>query len=186
MVRVICEGKSDVKQIKSILTFLKIDFKERHFIFTNGKSFIVDSTTPAYQTLLEHIANGFVQKILFVVDVDNVENDQSLSGKGNTLSKIQTLQKDLNIEAMSDYYLACDPQTQTGYFESLLLSTVDKEVIKCYEAFRTCSALNSKALDKNILTELHNLTKPEKPYDFNHQNFNELKQKLTNLFKGTE
>jgi hypothetical protein len=43
--------------------------------------------------------------------------------------------------------------------------------------------LNSKAVDKNILTELHNLTKPEKPYAFEHQNFNELKQKLKNLFK---
>ena len=183
MVRVICEGKSDVKQIKSILTFLKIDFKEHHFIFTNGKSFLVDSTIPAYKTLLEHIENGFIQKILFVVDVDNIENDQALSGKENTISKIKTLQKNLKIETMSDYYLACNPQTQKGYFESLLLSTVDKEVIKCYEAFRTCSELNSKAVDKNILTELHNLTKPEKPFDFNHKNFNELKQKLKNLFK---
>ena len=183
MVRVICEGKSDVKQIKSILTFLKINFKEYNFIFTNGKSFLVDSTTPTYKTLLEHIVNGFVQKILFVVDVDNVENDQSLSGKENTLSKIKNLQKDLNIEAISDYYLACDPQTKKGYFESLLLSTVDKEVIKCYEGFRTCSKLNSKAVDKNILTELHNLTKPEKPYDFEHPNFYELKEKLKNLFK---
>ncbi len=184
MVRVICEGKADVKQIKSILTFLKIDFKEHHFIFTNGKSFLVDSTTPTYKTLLEHISNGFVQKILFVVDVDNVENDQSLCGMENTISKIEALQEALKIKSMSDYYLACDPQTQTGYFESLLLSTVDKKVIQCYENFRECSALNSKALDKNILTELHNLTKPEKPYDFEHENFNELKEKLKKTIQG--
>jgi len=183
MVRVICEGKSDVKQIKSLLKFLDIDFQEQNFIFTNGKSFLLDNTIPKYKILLEHIENGFVQKVLFIVDVDNVENDVLLCGMENTVSKIEALQKDLNIENISDYFLACDPKTQKGYFESLLLSTVDDKVKACYEDFRTCSALNSKAVDKNILTELHNLTKPEKPYDFEHENFNELKQKLKNLFK---
>jgi hypothetical protein len=183
MVRVVCEGKSDIKQIKSILKFLNIEFKEEHFIFTNGKSFLLNKSTPKYKTLLEHIENGFIQKILFIVDVDNVENDQALCGMENTVSKIEVLQKELNIENISDYYLACDPVTKKGYFESLLLSTVDKEVIKCYEDFRTCSALNSKAVDKNILTELHNLTKPEKPYAFEHPNFKNLKEKLEKLYE---
>jgi len=184
MVRVICEGKSDVKQIKSILRFLDITFQEHHFIFTNGKSFLLDSSITKYKTLLEHIDNGFVQKILFIVDVDDVENDHSLCGMENTITKIEALQLDLGVKEISDYFLACDPISKKGYFESLLLSTVDKEVIKCYEEFRTCSALNSKAVDKNILTELHNLTKPEKPYDFNHKNFKEIKDKLIDLFKG--
>jgi len=118
--------------------------------------------------------------------VDNVENDASLCGLENTITKIKLLQKDLNIEKISDYFLACDPISKKGYFESLLLSTVEKEVKKCYEDFRTCSALNSKAVDKNILTELHNLTKPEKPYDFNHPNFKDIKDKLIDLFKGIE
>ena len=183
MVRVVCEGKSDVKQIKSILKFLDIDFQEQNFMFTNGKSFLLDTTIPKYKTLLEHIGNGFVKKILFILDVDNVENDQSLCGMENTVTKIEALQKDLNIEKISDYFLACDPKTGKGYFESLLLSTVDDKVKECYEDFRTCSELNSKSVDKNILTELHNLTKPEKPYDFNHSNFNDLKEKLKNLFK---
>jgi len=186
MVRVICEGKSDVKQIKSILKFLDINFQEQNFMFTNGKSFLLDYSIPKYKTLLEHIENGFVKKVLFIVDVDNVENDASLCGLENTTTKIEALQKDLKIKEISDYFLACDPITKKGYFESLLLSTVDKEVKKCYEDFRDCSALNSKSVDKNILTELHNLTKPEKPYDFNHPNFKEIKDKLIDLFKGTE
>ena len=183
MVRIVCEGVGDVKNIKKLLDFLDIDFEEHNFIFTNGKSFLLDSSIPKYKTLLEQIENGFVEKILFIVDVDNVENDHSLCGMENTVSKIETLQKSLKIENMSDCFLACDPKTEKGYFESLLLSTVDKEVIKCYKDFRECSLLNSKSVDKNILTELHNLTKPEKPYDFNHPNFKELKQKLKNLFK---
>ncbi|MCB4745938.1 MAG: hypothetical protein LGB68_02105 [Sulfurovum sp.] len=186
MVRVVCEGVSDVKQIKSILRFLEIEFQEHNFIFTNGKSFLVDNSIPKYKTLLEHIENGFVQKVLFIVDVDNMENDQSLCGIENTTSKIETLQRDLKIENISDYFLACDPKTKKGYFESLLLSTVDDNVKKCYEDFRKCSELNSKSVDKNILTELHNLTKPEKPYDFNHPNFKDIKDKLTDLFKGTK
>jgi len=183
MVRVICEGKSDIKQIKSILNSLNIEFLEEHFIFTNGKSFLLNSDTPAYKTLLEHIEGGFVGKILFIVDVDDAKNDRIYCGIDNTIAKIEALQKDLNIEEISDYYLACDPRTQKGYFESLLLSTVDKEIIKCYKDFRECSELNSKSVDKNILTELHNLTKPEKPYDFKHPNFDKLKTKLKNLFK---
>ena len=183
MVRIICEGKSDVKQVKSILNFLNIEFNEKHFIFTNGKSFLLNKSTPKYKTLLEHIEKGFVREILFIVDVDNVENDQSLCGIENTVSKIEALQSDLGVKEISDYYLACDPITQTGYFESLLLSTVDKDVIKCYEEFRNCSALNSKAVDKNILTELHNLTKPEKPYAFEHPNFKNLKEKLEKLYE---
>jgi len=184
MVRIICEGKGDVKNIKKLLVFLEIDFEEHNFIYTNGKSFLLDSSISKYTTLLQQIENGFIEKILFIVDVDNVENDQALCGMKNTISKIEVLQKDLKVENISDYFLACDPKTQKGYFESLLLSTVDDEVKKCYEDFRNCSALNSKAVDKNILTELHNLTKPEKPYDFNHPNFELLKQKLKNLFNG--
>jgi hypothetical protein len=53
MVRVVCEGKSDIKQIKSILKFLNIEFKEEHFIFTNGKSFLLNKSTPKYKTLPE-------------------------------------------------------------------------------------------------------------------------------------
>lgn len=34
---------------------------------------------------------------------------------------------------------------------------------------------------KNIMEELHKLAKPEKPYDFSHENFNGLKEKLRNL-----
>lgn len=186
MVKIVCEGRSDIKNIKSLLTFLKIPFKDEDFLSTNGKSFLLDKKLNEYTILLTKVEAGFVQKILFILDADDFENDQNLCGLDNTISKIDNLQKDLNIKEMSDYYIACDPKTQKGYFESLLLSTVDDKVKKCYEDFRKCSELNSKAIDKNILTELHNLTKPEKPYDFNHQNFKELKQKLKNLFKDEE
>jgi hypothetical protein len=183
MVKIVCEGKGDIKNLKNLLNFLKISFHDEDFLSTNGKSFLLDKDLNEYTILSTKVKEGFIQKILFIVDVDNVENDYSLCGMENTITKIEALQKDLNIENISDCFLACDPKTKKGYFESLLLSTVDKEVITCYEEFRTCSALNSKSVDKNILTELHNLTKPEKPYDFEHENFNELKEKLKNLFK---
>ncbi len=186
MVKIVCEGKSDIKNIKALLTFLEISFINEYFLSTGGKSFLLNKELNEYSILLEKIEAGFVQKVLFILDVDDFENDKSLCGMQNTLSKIEALQKDLNIKEISDYYIACDPTTQKGYFESLLLSTVNDDVKKCYENFRVCSELNSKALDKNILTELHNLTKPEKPYDFNHQNFKDLKQKLKTLFKGDE
>jgi hypothetical protein len=183
MVKIVCEGVTDVKNIKKLLTFLEISCIDDDFIWTNGKSLLLNKDLEVYSILAKKIEDGFVQKVLFILDVDDFENDQSLCGTENTISKIETLQKDLDIKEISDYYLACDPITKKGYFESLLLSTVDAKVKKCYEDFRECSKLNSKAVDKNILTELHNLTKPDKPYDFNHPNFDELKQKLLNLFK---
>ena len=183
MVKIICEGVGDVKNIKKLLNFLEISFHNEDFLSTNGKSFLLDKDLHEYTILTTKVKEGFVQKILFIIDVDHVENDQTLCGIENTVSKIKTLQSDLGVKEISDYYLACDPITQTGYFESLLLSTVDKDVIKCYEEFRNCSALNSKAVDKNILTELHNLTKPEKPYAFEHPNFKNLKEKLEKLYE---
>ena len=184
MVKIVCEGKSDIKNIKNLLNFLEISFHDEDFLSTNGKSFLLDKELHEYTILSRKIEEGFIQKVLFILDVDDFENDISLCGIENTIAKIEALQKALNVENISDYFLACDPISKKGYFESLLLSTVDKEVIKCYEEFRECSALNSKAVDKNILTELHNLTKPEKPYDFNHENFKEIKDKLIDLFKG--
>ena len=183
MVKILCEGKSDIKNLKNLLNFLKISFHDEDFLSTNGKSFLLDKDLHEYTILTTKVQEGFIQKILFILDVDDFKNDISFCGIDNTIAKIEALQKDLNIEEISDYYLACDPRTQKGYFESLLLSTVDKEIIKCYKDFRECSELNSKSVDKNILTELHNLTKPEKPYDFEHPNFNKLKTKLKNLFK---
>jgi hypothetical protein len=186
MVKIVCEGRGDIKNLKALLTFLKIPFNDETFVSTGGKSFLLNSKIEEYGILLEKIEKGFIQKILFVVDVDDCDNDQALCGMENTINKIKQLQKDLGVENISDYYLACDLNTQKGYFESLLLSAIDDDVKKCYEDFRVCSELNSKAVDKNILTELHNLTKPDKPYDFNHSNFDDLKTKLQNLFNTKE
>lgn len=186
MVKIVCEGIADVKNIKKLLTFLEITFIDDDFLWTNGKSLLLNKDLDKYGILLKKIEDGFIQKVLFILDVDDFENDQSLCGMENTIKKIEILQKDLKLEDISDYYLACDPSTKKGYFESLLLSTVEDKIKKCYEGFRDCSELNSKAVDKNILTELHNLTKPDKPYNFEHGNFNELKTKLQNLFEGNE
>jgi len=184
MVKIICEGVGDVKNIKKVLDFFNIEYIDDMFIYTNGKSFLVNSKSEVYDTLKKQLEIGQVDKILIIADVDDSKNDEKLCGEKNTISKIEKLQEELNIQGKSDYFLACDPQTRKGYFESLLLSTVDEEVKKCYEEFRICSGLNSKATDKNIMSELHNLTKPDKPYDFNHQNFDELKEKLIKLFEN--
>ena len=36
--------------------------------------------------------------------------------------------------------------------------------------------------DKNILQKFHELTSPDKPYNFDHQNFEELTKILKHLF----
>lgn len=186
MVKIVCEGKSDIKNLKNFLKFLNITFCNDNFLSTNGKSSLLNKDSQEYTVLSTKIKDGFVQKILFVLDIDDFKNDKSICGPEQTIKKIERLQKDLDIKEISDYFLACDPTNNKGYFESLLLSTVDGKVKECYDNFRICSELNSKSVDKNILTQLHNLMKPDKPYDFSHKNFDELAEKLQNLFTEQE
>lgn len=88
----------------------------------------------------------------------------------------------LGFNARSDYYLVCDPKTKEGYFESLLLSCVSDELKNCYDDFLKCSLFDGKENHKTIITKLHELASPEKPYDYNHENFNKIKEKLIALF----
>lgn len=49
----------------------------------------------------------------------------------------------------------------------------DKKYIK-----RICTHLEIKVTDENF----YELASPEKPYDYNHKNFNDIKEKLQELF----
>lgn len=152
-------------------------------IVIGNKSNLLNENDTGYKTLLQQIYAGLVTKLLVIVDADDKENDLKSGGLNNTKKKIETLIASLKIQDISDYFIACDPDTKKGYFESLFLSTVDNELKRCYEEFLKCSKLTAKDNQKTIMEELHRLTKPNKPYDFSHENFDELKQKLRNLFE---
>ena len=65
----------------------------------------------------------------------------------------------------------------------MLLSTVDDNLKICYDEFLDCIDFKEKNQHKYIMEQLHKITQPNKPYNFNDQYFNELKEKLKQLFQ---
>jgi len=82
-------------------------------------------------------------------------------------------------------YHVCCVDIFTGYFNSngLILSTIPLKQKECIETFLECSDFKSKENHKAILNQIYKIAYPKSPFDFSHKNFNELKQKLKNLFK---
>jgi len=182
MLKIVCEGNTDKNKISEILEFLEIPYNDNHFIIAGNKQNLLNKDIVEYRVLKQEVESGIVFKILFLVDVDFVKDDIT-HGYENTQARVVQLRKDLDIVEISDYYLLCDLKTNEGYLESLLLSTVSDAVKKCFEELLECKELNDKHNHKNILEEFYRISKPDTPYDFNHPNFNELKKKLTDLFK---
>jgi len=183
MVRIVVEGKSDKNFLKNFINFLGFDCSDDNFIVMGNKSSLLDSENNGYSRLKQEIKFGLVDRLLFVVDADNIQNDNIYGGVTNTKNALNSLKYSLDIDKLADFYINSVPGKEEGYLEGLLLSTVDDKLKDCYENFLKCSGLKSKDNYKTVMEELHRLTKPEKPYDFTHPNFNELKQKLQNLFK---
>jgi hypothetical protein len=79
----------------------------------------------------------------------------------------------------------CNPETQEGSLESLILSTIeDKNLRGCIIGFLKCSQLESKEDHKAILNQIYKVIYPNEPYNFDHPHFDELKTKLTSLFNS--
>ena len=86
------------------------------------------------------------------------------------------------MKVVSEFYICCDPNTQEGNVESLLLLTLDEEKKACIDSFLECSDFKAKENSKAILKQIYKIAFPEAPFDFEHEHFAELKAKLSNLF----
>ncbi len=179
MVRIFCEGSDD----KTFLRLLLNDLKKSNEItgFENfdsiikvmgGKSKLLNKEN--YTTTNKRIGKD-IQKILFVFDCDFSEDDKNCGGLEASQKAIEELIQILDWKIDIDYYIF---NKNLDYF---IIDTLDKkdDFLGCEECF------NLKKLNKNrkILTCIYKSLYPKKPFDFSHQNFNELKQKLKNLFK---
>lgn len=184
MVKIVCEGKSDKNKIKEMLDFLEIDSSDDTFIIMGNKSTIFKENDDRYKTLLTLIQAQKVEKILFIVDADYKKDNSIYGGYNNTKSALESLIKNLNIKDISDFYISCNPFSKDGYLESLLLSTVDENLKKCYDEFLDCIEFEEKNNHKYIMEQLHKITSPKKPYDLTHNNFMEFRDKLSLLFKN--
>jgi hypothetical protein len=184
MVKIVCEGKSDKSKIKEMLDFLKINYLDDIFIIMGNKSTIFKEDDSRYKTLLVLIKAQKVEKILFIVDADYKKDNSIYGGYNNTNGALEVLIEKLNIKEISDFYISCNPFSKDGYLESLLLSTVDKNLKECYDEFLDCIEFEEKSHHKYIMEQLHKITSPKKPYDLSHNNFKNFREKLTFLFEN--
>ncbi len=181
-VAIICEGKNDRDFCKELITHL--GFHEHHvnFYTFGGKSKLFDSADKKYDDLKLDIDSNQIEKVLFVVDADNIENDAIYGGYQNTQTALNDIIDQLGFQDISNTYIVCDPATKTGYLESFILSTIPDAQRKCIECFLDCSQFKSKENHKAILNQIYNIAYPNAPYDFEHAHFAQLKTELIRLF----
>ncbi len=179
MVAILHEGKSiDKSFFQLLLDHLELEKKSVKFYGMGTKSNFFKKDFIQYETLNGDIIDTPISKVLFVIDADKSFED--------TVVKLENIIAELDLDEMSDTYIACNPSTNKGYLESLILSSIPQKQKECIENFLECSEFKSKTHDKSILNEIYKKAYPSPDYDFSHENFNELKQKLQNLFKKEE
>lgn len=177
------KNTNDNKLLQLLLESLGLDITQVEFFGMGPKSNFFKLDDKNYKELELSIRNESIEKVLFVIDADDVENDAKYGGFKNTKQELEKTVKALGVDTCSDIYVTCDPDTQCGYLESLILSTISDEQKKCIEDFLDCSDFKSKENHKAILNQIYNIGYPNAPYDFSHKNFDVLKSKLQNLFE---
>ena len=172
----------DNEIIKLLLQDLDLDIKRVEFYGFGSKSNFFKKDYKVYKNLQMAIKEQEIEKILFVLDADNEKNDHIFGGYKKTVDGLRSVLNNLGLGSVSDFYISRNPNTHTGNIESLLLSTITKEQEVCIDNFLQCSEFKAKGNDKALLQQIYKLAYPHTPYNFQHENFNELKEKLQNLF----
>jgi hypothetical protein len=177
---------SDNLLIKLLIEDLGLDLnKEKvEFFGFSSKTNFFKSEYSKYNYILEQVRDEGISKILFIVDADYVKPTEKYGGYENTFNALTKIIKDLKITDISDIYITCDPHTQSGYLESLILSTIPSQHKKCIDHFLGCSEFKSKQSHKSIVHYIYKMAYPKAPFNFSHSNFDELKGKLQNLLKN--
>lgn len=180
MVKIICEGGDDHSFLKLFLNHMQNDEKISSDIKDfatyiqpmGGKTKLLNQEN--YETVNKQIGKK-IKKVLFIFDCDFVEDDEKCGDLENSKTCIEDLIKKLDWKIETDYYIF---SKNLDYF---LIDTLGNK--ESFEACEECLKLKKVNKNRKILTCIYNKLYPKAPYDFSHPNFDELKQKLHNLFK---
>lgn len=179
---IICEGGDDVGLLNRFLEKLGYPKKDFEIMSMGSKSFLLNRNDSKYIVKRQQIETGQYSKVLFVVDADYSKNDAIAGGHVNTEAKIIELIAQLEIKEVADYFISCDPEDKNGNLEHLLLSSVEQEKRSCIESFIGCIQGMNAESNKKIVYAAYQAIFKEAPYNFDHLNFDELKQKIEWLF----
>jgi hypothetical protein len=174
----------DNKLIRLLMEDLQLDINAVSFFGMGTKSNFFKAEN--YPEFLTEGVNKTIEKVLLIVDADDIKNDARYGGYENTQNALNEIIVQLNFQEVSSTYIMCDPTIKTGYLESFILSTIPAQQKTCIERFLECSQFKSKENHKAILNQIYNMAYPNTPYDFKHRHFDELKSKLIQLFIESE
>jgi len=176
MVVFIVEGGTDRDFFIDILDKLDISSNKYNIKPFGGKDNIFKLTHPLYDEIEEELDR--IDKIFIVVDADDPKDSSPIRGYKVTELKLKELIAKLDFGIDIDYFIFSNCDKESGYLESYLLSVLDDKQKDCIEDFRTCFKYDLS--DKFVFNTFYK--QKRYPFDFSHPNFDELKQKLINLF----
>ncbi len=179
MVKIICEGGDDKSFLRLYLQHLKKDGSistnienfDSYIQTMSGKAKLLNSEN--YETINKQIGKK-IKKVLFIFDCDFEEDDKKCGNLENSSKCIESLILELDWNIDTEYYIF---SKNLDYF---LIDTLENK--ESFEACEECFKLKELNKNRKILTCIYNKLYPKSPFDFSHPNFNELKQKLQNLF----
>ncbi|MFT5835337.1 MAG: hypothetical protein ACI9RG_000222 [Sulfurimonas sp.] len=180
MVKIICEGGDDHSFLKLFLEHLNEDKSISNSINNfgsyiqpmGGKSNLLNKEK--YETINKQIGKK-IKKVLFIFDCDFLEDDAQCGDIDKSKECIEKLIQQLDWKIEIDYYIF---SKNLDYF---LIDTLENK-----ESFESCEeCLELKKVNKNrkILTCIYNKLYPNAPYNFSNDKFDDIKQKLKNLFE---
>ena len=179
MVAILFEGKTDVAFFDTLVSHYQLDKDQIIYKNFEGKDNIFNISHEHYNTLEKSIEQERITKLLIIVDADNPKDPSPCRGYAQTQTKLNELKDNLDFNIPVDFYIMCD-NNQQGYLESFLLSVLDNTQRQCIDDFKTC--FQYELSDKWVYNSFYKHHKH--PFDFSHENFNALKQKLQTLFEG--
>jgi hypothetical protein len=182
MVKIFCEGDDDVKFIRQLLYYLRdnklIPSYKTYDSFIkhkNAKKNLLNKDN--YKIESELVGKKF-NKVLFVFDCDFEKDDKTCGGMKNSKKCIESLINELGWDIPVDYYIF---DKNLDYF---LIETIKDK--KCYENFESlinCLELEEIKPNKKPIANLYKDLYPYPKFDFEHKNFEPLKEKLKALFE---
>ena len=182
MVRILCEGKTDKKFILGLLSHIGIEDKASDFEIMGCKNNFFEAQK--YKIITQLVDSDQLKRLLFVLDADYEENDSRYGGYNLCHKEINNMIDNLGLSRISDVIIIRDYKTNNGYLESLIFSTLKEEQKECINHFLDCSNFISKDNQKSIINQIYKMGYPNEPYNYEHPNFKELKDKLQKLYES--
>lgn len=178
-VLILCEGGNDIGFLNKFCKYLELDMNRIDIQKVSGKSNFFKETT--YTIISQKINSGLYSKVLLVVDSDYLVNDETYGGFKNSKNELHKILETVNIKEKSKIFIACDPLTQEGNLEHLVLSTLEQKERECILNLLYCVLDMDVHSDKKIVLSSYEAIFKESPYNLTHDNFNRLKNELMSL-----